>query len=431
MDKVCEQLARIRKADGGPRKKIVVLGAGMAGLSAAYELSQLGHIVEILEATNRVGGRVRTHRFKPTGQYHELGAMRIPKSHDYTRHYIGIAGLDPKLRHFITSHENPNCFYYLRGKVCRIKDAPTAVFGNYRLSALERQIALHHPGRARALFGLHLENTLKSLNDEDRASLFGDRPLTDRAAELENQTLGEFLSRRLETDEARELIGSITGLEVWWEMGINMILRDELVDTSTGLEEIEGGLDLLPSGLAAKLPEGRIRFNVEVLSIELGKDGVRLRTRPTKSPGEDGSDWDCPPTDHPPQDEQADYVICTIPFGVLRRMELAGLSSLKMRAIRNLNYASSTKVLLHCKERFWEMGNPDKRIIGGASHTDLITRATYYPSDHAAPTPANLMGKTGREGFRSIHTDYAFEDVQIDTTKVASPGPGVLVGSYN
>src|SRR5262249_10206165 len=102
MNKIIDQLARIRQLDRDkPRKKMVVIVAAMAGLSAAYELSQLKHEVTVIEAMNRVGGRVWTHRFSD-GQYHELGAMRIPASHDYTRYYVELVGLT--LRPFITSH---------------------------------------------------------------------------------------------------------------------------------------------------------------------------------------------------------------------------------------------------------------------------------------------------------------------------------------
>ena len=125
-----------------------------------------------------------------------------------------------------------------------------------------------------------------------------------------------------------------------------------------------------------------------------------------------------------PTEEEADYVICTIPFGVLRRMEVRGLSALKMRAIRNLNYASSTKVLLHCRERFWEFGGPADRIVGGASMTDQITRATYYPSDHAASAPSTST-------FTGLSTSFSLEPVQVRAAQVEGPGPGVLVGSYS
>lgn len=75
----------------GPSKKILIIGAGMAGLSAGYELSQLGHDITILEARMRPGGRVHTLR-EPfsDGLYAEAGAARIPDDHDLTLKYIKL-----------------------------------------------------------------------------------------------------------------------------------------------------------------------------------------------------------------------------------------------------------------------------------------------------------------------------------------------------
>lgn len=79
-----DALAEIDAADSGrPRVHFVILGAGMAGLAAAWELLKRGHTVEIIEGSDRVGGRVFTHRFK-NGSYGERGAMRLPLAHDYT-----------------------------------------------------------------------------------------------------------------------------------------------------------------------------------------------------------------------------------------------------------------------------------------------------------------------------------------------------------
>src|SRR5437763_11225943 len=72
-------------------KKILIIGAGMAGLSAGYELSQAGHDVTILEARMRPGGRVQTLR-EPfsDGLYAEAGAARIPDNHELTLKYVKL-----------------------------------------------------------------------------------------------------------------------------------------------------------------------------------------------------------------------------------------------------------------------------------------------------------------------------------------------------
>lgn len=71
-------LADVTRTDR--RLKVIVIGAGLAGLCAAYELERCGHEVVVLEAhPRRVGGRVYRHRFGES-LYGELGAMRIPRS---------------------------------------------------------------------------------------------------------------------------------------------------------------------------------------------------------------------------------------------------------------------------------------------------------------------------------------------------------------
>lgn len=99
-------------------KKVAVLGAGVAGLSAAFELRKLGFDITIFEAReNRIGGRIYTHYFD-NEHYGELGAMRIPVSHEATWHYINLFGLNT--RSFV--QVNPNTFIYV--KKTRVRNDP-------------------------------------------------------------------------------------------------------------------------------------------------------------------------------------------------------------------------------------------------------------------------------------------------------------------
>ncbi|XP_053376734.1 uncharacterized protein LOC123530241 [Mercenaria mercenaria] len=71
-----------KKVDKEHKRHVIIVGAGMAGLSAAYELAQIGHTVTILEVQSRVGGRVKTIREGFTeGLHSEGGAMRLPLNH--------------------------------------------------------------------------------------------------------------------------------------------------------------------------------------------------------------------------------------------------------------------------------------------------------------------------------------------------------------
>ena len=75
-------------------KRVVVIGAGMAGLVAAYELDRAGHQVAVLEARSRTGGRVLTVREPFTaGLFAEAGAARIPRQHELTLGYARHFGL--------------------------------------------------------------------------------------------------------------------------------------------------------------------------------------------------------------------------------------------------------------------------------------------------------------------------------------------------
>ena len=96
----------------GEPKRVIIIGAGIAGLVAAYELERAGHEPVVLEANQRVGGRVYTLRGFAPGLYGEAGAMRIPRVHDLTLGYCERFGLE--LRPFVMG--NPKALVYVAGE---------------------------------------------------------------------------------------------------------------------------------------------------------------------------------------------------------------------------------------------------------------------------------------------------------------------------
>ncbi|MDQ0199408.1 monoamine oxidase [Neobacillus ginsengisoli] len=91
-----QMLSTIRNGIGLSQipKKIIVVGAGMSGLVSASLLKDAGHEVTILEATQRVGGRIYTMRAPfMDDMYLDVGAMRIPNTHYLALEYIKKFGL--------------------------------------------------------------------------------------------------------------------------------------------------------------------------------------------------------------------------------------------------------------------------------------------------------------------------------------------------
>ncbi len=187
-----------------------------------------------------------------------------------------------------------------------------------------------------------------------------------------------------------------------------MFLRDAVQDEGDHLDEIVGGMDELPNRLSQTI-RGRIRMGVRVDAIS--RDGSEIIVSTSSE-------------DQRLEPRREQYVLCTLPFSILRHMEL-DFSPEKMRAIRSLGYGSSTKVLLHCTERFWES---KYGIIGGASMMDLPTRATYYPSDVVGEALEEAVQPTPTTQYSTLYNPRAVIRVSaahIETAKhpeIKDPG---------
>lgn len=349
-------LLQVRASDPSAKpKRVIVVGAGLAGLVAAYELEQKGHTVNILEADPKhIGGRVRTHRFAD-GRYGELGAMRIPKKHDLPRYYAKAFSL--KLRPFIQS--NDEAFCVARGKQVRHKDSAKL--------AAEFKLAKSEQGESPdALWKLAVTEPWKKLTEAERKDLFAESPQTRAVCELDRLSLRQLFEKAGLSDEAIEYLAVTQAEETLFHTAATEVLRDEVLEVySQELDEIEGGMDRLSAGFVERL-KAKPRLGCEVTEIRQDREAGTVVAHFIEG-GEE-------------KKAEGDYLICTIPFSVLGRVKFSpDLSAEKRRAMRVLHYESATKVLLNCKSRFWELNDG---IYGGGTITDLPTGMTYYPSDN-------------------------------------------------
>jgi len=293
--------ARVRGR--APKGNVLVLGAGLAGLAAGYELVFAGHEVTLVEARARPGGRVETLR-EPfsDGLYAEAGALFVPRSHELTRRYarrFGIA-LEPAFP-LLESR-----LYYFRGERSSVNPAKR-LWERYVIGALA-ELDSHRD----ALDGLSAADFLRRRG----ASV-------DELALLEAGYLGLFAD----------------GMESY--SALQLLERAAALQAAGGEERIVGGSDRLAQAFAARLA-GRIRYATRVERIEADEKAVAVRV------AHDGRvEW-----------LRAERVVCTLPFSVLRTLEFsAPCSAAKARAIAELPYSPVTRVFLQFSHKRWTEDN--------------------------------------------------------------------------
>lgn len=329
----------------------------MAGLVAAYELLRAGHDPIILEAQQRVGGRVCTMRdpFAP-GLYAEAGAMRIPRAHSLTLAYVDQFGLP----YSPFTMGNPQAFYYLGGRRFRIADV------DHDPDCLEFDLGEHEAGKTVAqLWGCALRPLVHQLEAK------GDAAWPEIVAACDQYSVREFLEANGWSEGAIELFGLLWNQEAVMNSSFLELFREEAGNFYTEMVQLDGGMDRLPQAFLPAL-EGRIRFNTRVIAFDQRPDAVTVHVQ---TPAGGAS-------------MNAEYAILTIPFSVMRHVEvLKPFSRPKQRAIRQLHYDASAKIFFQCRRRFWE---EDDGIFGGGTVTDLPVRNIYYP-EHGRETGRGVL----------------------------------------
>jgi monoamine oxidase len=318
------------------KRRVIVVGGGLAGLSCAYELRKLGFEAIVLEGQGRAGGRVQTLRegLHP-GLTAETGGTRIPDTHHMTLDYVREFGLP--LEPFKGGDFAD--VTHLRGKNYVGGHGPEPNWP-LQLTAEERRLGV--AGMAKRYFD---DPLLLAKGSE------GSVNVPAAILQQDQSTLQEYLEKQRLSRDAIELL--TLGGDSSIGMGLLMLVNfNEQV--TKGYFHIRGGNDQLPGALAKQLETaGAIRYGCRVTNV--GQD--------------DSGAW--VGLEHAGEQEtvRGDYVVSALPFSVARNLFAdARLSAEKQRVIRDLQYWPVDKIFLQMQKQFWKT-----KGLSGFANTDLVS----------------------------------------------------------
>ncbi|WP_183422226.1 flavin monoamine oxidase family protein [Luteibacter sp. Sphag1AF] len=357
-------------AGSGNGQSVLILGAGLAGLVAAYELGKAGYKVQVLEYNQRLGGRNWTLRGGDLytelgghtqrcqfdeGQYFNPGPWRIPYHHhgvlDYCRQ-LGVA-LEPFVQ------LNHNAYFHRRdafgGKPQRIRE----VKADFNGGVAELLAKATSTGRLDDL-----------VTKEDREILLEamrewgglNRDFSYAAGPVSNDYRGY----------ARDAGGGAHGKpDFSTPVGLHDVLNARLWGNLAASDQYEyqttmmqpvGGMDAIGKAFGREVGS-HVRYGAKVVDIAQDSAGVSVAYEDTKAPG----------SRHV---AKADWCVCTIPLSILSQIPVQ-VGAAMAAAISAVPYAASNKVGIQFSRRFWE---EDDAIYGGVSFSDLPIGMMSYPS---------------------------------------------------
>ncbi|MDE0307807.1 MAG: FAD-dependent oxidoreductase [Albidovulum sp.] len=362
----------------GKGGKVIILGAGISGLAAAWEMSKAGWNCNVLEATERPGGRNLTAR---TGDilteqgmrqrvcfdqedhlYANLGPARIPYHHRTVLGYCKEFGIDLE----VFTNDNRAAFFHNRERFGGKAVAARRVLTDMRGYVAELLAKAVDRGTLDAELTSddkeRLRDMLKSFGAlKDDYSYTGSNRAGYRGTPIHAGMAAGETEKKLD-------FGELLGADFWqYKLDFSHFLNQ-----NPTLFQPVGGMDAIVGGFTDRV--GRfVQYGCVVEQLRRQGDGVRVVYR-----GLDGER----------RTAQADYAICTIPAPVLKNIPNDFLPETRA-ALESLNFVEAVKIAFQAKRRFWE---EDSAIYGGISWTDSDITQLWYPCNGYHRTKGVVIG---------------------------------------
>jgi monoamine oxidase len=388
--------------------KVVILGAGVAGLSAAYELGKAGYDCTVLEARDRVGGRnwsirrgTRLEMNDSTRQlcefdpemYWNAGPARIPSAHQAVLGYCKELGVALEVE--INTSRGARLYNPAAngGKPVEMRQAHNDVRG-----AISELL-----GKALNRGALDKELTAQ---DKERMIAFL-QTYGDLTPDLvfKGSTRSGYKSLPAAGEEAGERrdpvpLGTFLDIDLW-----NAVLFEEGFDFQATMFQPVGGMDRIPMAFAKRLGQV-VRLNSEVTAIKRRNNGVTIAYTDKRSGKRNAV--------------EAAYCIVTIPLKVLEPIE-NDFSSNGRAAMRAIEYGNAIKIAWQSR-RFWEV---DDQIYGGISWVRGPTTLVWYPSDRLFSQKGILLGAyANRDAADVLATKPLQEQFELSRAAIEGLHPG-------